>query len=216
MTDFSPLRTHAELQPGSNAPFATSIQPSVNGLFPPQHGDLDEEEIKCVCGYNEDDGNTVYCEICRTWQHIECYYPDVKVPEVHECVDCHPRDIDVDGAKERQRHSRFATSSGERKAKRAPTKTNRKRTKDSMHAPGQTNGWPMSDHNYATDRTSGSPRDQPPPAKRPKTNHRNSSSLSAMSRKRAGSAMTAHSPTKALHSPPARVYPGDYRSEERR
>jgi len=35
-----------------------------------------------------------------------------------------------------------------------------------------------------------------------------------MSRKRAGSNMAAHSPTKALHSPPARVYPGDYFSQE--
>ena len=32
--------------------------------------------IKCICGRPEDDGNTVYCETCDTWQHIECYYPN--------------------------------------------------------------------------------------------------------------------------------------------
>ncbi|KAI9821894.1 MAG: hypothetical protein M1827_002476 [Pycnora praestabilis] len=44
--------------------------------------------IKCLCGNSEDDGNTVRCEECDTWQHIECYYPNAKVSEVHNCIDC--------------------------------------------------------------------------------------------------------------------------------
>ena len=44
--------------------------------------------IKCVCGSQEDDGNTVYCEECETWQHIKCYYGQTEVPDVHDCVDC--------------------------------------------------------------------------------------------------------------------------------
>lgn len=207
MTDLSPVKTHAELQPGSSALFATPTQPISNGYSPAEDNNFDDEAIKCICGYNEDDGNTVLCEICHTWGHIECYYPDGVVPDVHECVDCKPRAIDVEGAKERQRLSRMATSSSERKTKRAPAKNNKKRTKDAI---GQTNGWPASDHYYATDRTSGSPRDQPPPSKRPKTTHRTSSSIS---RKRAGSTMAAHSPTKALRSP-ARFYSGEYFSSE--
>jgi tRNA A-37 threonylcarbamoyl transferase component Bud32 len=52
---------------------------------------LAEEEgytIKCTCSSAEDDGSTVYCEKCDTWQHIECYYPSKKVPDEHLCSDC--------------------------------------------------------------------------------------------------------------------------------
>lgn len=44
--------------------------------------------IKCICGYDDDDGNTVFCEQCKKWQHIDCYYHNTKVPETHVCVDC--------------------------------------------------------------------------------------------------------------------------------
>ena len=202
MTDLSHLKAHAEVQLGSNAPFATPIQPPSNGYSPPEENP-DDDAIKCICGFNEDDGNTVFCEVCHTWGHIECYYPDGVVPDVHECLDCKPRAIDVEGAKERQRSARVVTSSNERKVKRAPAKNSKKRAKDA-------NGWPASDPYYATDRTSGSPRDQPPPSKRPKTTHRTSASIS---RKRAGSSLNAHSPTKNLRSP-ARPYLGDYFSQE--
>lgn len=208
MTDFTPPKTLVEPTLGSTAPFATPTQPPTNGYSPAEDHNSDDEAIKCICGYNEDDGNTVFCEICRTWGHVECYYPDGAVPDVHECLDCKPRPMDVEGAKERQRLSRIATSSSERKAKRAPAKNGKKRAKD---ANGQTNGWPTSDQ-YTTDRTSGSPRDQPPPSKRPKTTHRPSSSIS---RKRAGSNMTSHSRKKSpLQSPSTRLYSGDYITPE--
>jgi len=203
MTELSHLKAHAELQLGSNAPFATPLQPPSNGYSPPEEN-LDDEAIKCICGFNEDDGNTVFCEVCHTWGHIECYYPDGVVPEVHECLDCKPRAIDVESAKERQRSARVVTSSSERKAKRPPAKNSKKRAKEA-------NGWLAPDPYYATDRTSGSPRDQPPPSKRPKTTHRSSASIS---RKRAGSSLNVHSPTKNLRSPPARPYSGDYFSQE--
>lgn len=76
-----------------------------------ENNDPENEAIKCFCGYNDDDGNTVFCETCCTWGHIECYYPDGIVPEVHECVDCRPRFVDAEGAKERQRQSRGSNSS---------------------------------------------------------------------------------------------------------
>ena len=76
---------------------------------------LDHEQqdylIKCICGYGDDDANTVYCDLCETWQHTQCYYVDQhgNVPtkeelEVvdHFCVDCQPRPLDVKGAKDRQ------------------------------------------------------------------------------------------------------------------
>jgi hypothetical protein len=63
---------------------------------------IDEQEsitIKCFCGFPGDDGSTVLCEKCDTWQHIACYYKSTQyVPDVHECTDCFPRPIDPKGA----------------------------------------------------------------------------------------------------------------------
>ena len=69
---------------------------------------IDEEyTIKCICGFEHDDGNTVYCERCDTWQHTRCYYfdenDDVPTKDVlssidHFCADCKPRWFDVRGA----------------------------------------------------------------------------------------------------------------------
>lgn len=53
---------------------------------------VNEEDhmIKCTCGSSDDDGNTVLCEKCDTWQHIECYYRGKEVPDLHFCTDCAP------------------------------------------------------------------------------------------------------------------------------
>ena len=75
---------------------------------------IKEEEdyiIKCFCGFRVDDGNTVLCDRCDTWQHIECYYYEHyrngKAPDVssfdHTCVDCLPRVYDKKSAIERQK-----------------------------------------------------------------------------------------------------------------
>lgn len=76
---------------------------------------LDDEQqdylIKCICGHGDDDDNTVFCKVCETWQHTQCYYIDKygNIPakeelEVmnHFCVDCRPRPPDVKGARDRQ------------------------------------------------------------------------------------------------------------------
>ena len=51
--------------------------------------------IKCICGSNEDDGNTVYCDSCNTWQHTRCFHPGLSHAELqsldHFCADCDPR-----------------------------------------------------------------------------------------------------------------------------
>jgi hypothetical protein len=62
--------------------------------------------IKCICTYTDDDGNTVLCENCRTWQHINCYYPDYPVLEIHFCGDCRPRYLDGKRAIEWQKRLR--------------------------------------------------------------------------------------------------------------
>ena len=77
---------------------------------------IDEEyTIKCICGLEDDDGNTVYCEQCDTWQHTECYYRgengiiptmDVLSSIDHICAECKPRLLDTRAAMERQENRR--------------------------------------------------------------------------------------------------------------
>ena len=91
--------------------------------------DQEQYNIRCICGYDTDDGNTVCCYTCNTWQHTECYYNDKggNVPtkeqlEVinHFCADCQPRLLNAKGAAERQRIRRHELD--DRKVKKATAK----------------------------------------------------------------------------------------------
>ncbi|KIV87198.1 hypothetical protein PV11_02760 [Exophiala sideris] len=89
---------------------AWGSSPSLNRpIASPHHEDIPNEveyTIKCICRYADDDGNTVYCPKCNTWQHIDCYYHGQKVPEEHFCADCLPQNLDAKKATERQRKLR--------------------------------------------------------------------------------------------------------------
>lgn len=215
MTDVSSIKAHADHQPASVALYGPPPPAFTNGS-PALEGPIVEDEsstIKCICGFADDDGNTVLCEKCDTWQHIVCYYESAShVPDVHECVDCLPRPIDRKSALEKQRQHRELHNIAERKGRpRTTTKSHKKRQKDPLGAV-QPNGWPIQSNNdlqYNHDRKSGSPRDLPPPAKRPKTSHRPSTSivsqapaLAPASRKRGNSVMlNGHSPIKSPINP---------------
>ncbi|EME79144.1 uncharacterized protein MYCFIDRAFT_216342 [Pseudocercospora fijiensis CIRAD86] len=157
----------------------------------------DDGQIDCICGFADDDGWTVACDICNRWQHQSCYYPEydeISLPSnvEHYCVKCKPRSIDLHRAHSRQLEKRDQTEPLQNGVKRAPPKSHKKKVKENGVA--HTNGWPVDKLRH--DRNSASPRDQPPPAKRPKTSHRNSDSTTTTtttkthSRKR--NASTAH------------------------
>ncbi|KAI9871503.1 MAG: hypothetical protein M1830_002810, partial [Pleopsidium flavum] len=226
MTDNSiPFTTHT-------APFLDAVTGSIRSSYdatnasPTLQQPLEEDEpytIKCICDFPDDDGNTVFCEGCETWQHIECYYHGKRVPEVHNCTDCEPRSLDFRRANERQRRRREQIDVGDRKPKRPPPKSHKKKLKVSDHGAAQANGWTPSDRHdagFVNDRRSGSPKDQPPPAKRTKTSHRGSSSISSQAatpaltvdrRKRAESnSYNVQSPIKSSTNPSP---PNGYHSE---
>jgi hypothetical protein len=218
MTDVSSAQAYAEHQPAPLALYGGPSPPTFANGSPPLDGTIEEEEsstIKCICGYSDDDGNTVLCEKCDTWQHIVCYYESAQlVPDVHECVDCLPRPIDAKSASEKQRLRREVHNNGERKGRpKAPAKNPKKRTKDPLGSV-QPNGWPVQtngDLHYTPECKSGSPHNQPPPTKRPKTSHRASGSMSVLSqapaliptsRKRGASVMlNGYSPVKSPTNP---------------
>jgi hypothetical protein len=212
------VQAHADPQPPSPALYVGAPPPAYLNGSPTLDGTIDEEEsstIKCICGFADDDGNTVLCEKCNTWQHIVCYYESASnVPDEHLCADCLPtRHVDKKRAADKQRSRREVHAIGERSKgrPRTTTKGHKKRPKDPLGAV-QPNGWAVHTNNdiqYSSERKSGSPREQPPPAKRPKTSHRASMSMVSQapalvptSRKRTGSVMlNGHSPVKSPMEP---------------
>lgn len=165
----------------------------------------DDGQISCICGYLDDDGWTVQCDRCNRWQHQLCYYPeyeDRSLPEdlQHFCVECDPRPFDAESARLRQKVKREDATSEMNGVKRAAPKPQKKKVKE---ASAYTNGWPLDKSRH--DRNSASPRDQGPPAKRPKTSHRTSDSIASTkghSRKRnASSANHRRSLSRSPDSP---------------
>ncbi|KAL8838221.1 MAG: hypothetical protein Q9170_002211 [Blastenia crenularia] len=226
MTDFSlPINHHGPI----------IVDPSIaNGLSPtkPVHspallvpGPEEEEDytIKCICGFHDDDGNTVLCEHCETWQHTECYYfEDGEVLDVseieHYCADCKPRRLDARSAKERQTMRREQSDlGGERKVKKSPAKSHKKKIKPPDAHTALINGFSSYERNDSRgvlDRLADTSKDCFPSAKRSKTNHRYSSSLQSPNLPWGGSDdKRSSSASRIMHSPtktPGKCSSSDY------
>ena len=201
-------------------PLSTQIVAPSQNVFPVAHSvplkdavqktePVEEEPytIKCICGFSDDDGNTIYCETCDSWQHIECYYPHniddaLREDFSHSCVDCKPRAMDRQQAVERQRaRTRVSVvqESSDKKPKRPPPKSHKKKPKP--------NELQLNGHAAAADGTKhSSPHDHPHPAKKSKNSHRPSQSISSQAPKRSPSYGTArvatgHPPSPATTPP---------------
>lgn len=168
-----------------------------------EQGDEEPYTIKCICDYRDDDGNTIYCETCDTWQHIECFYPGrvddaAKAEFDHSCADCKPRPLDRRHATERQRSQRQERSStgADKKTKRPPsTKGHRKRAKPPSDLQ-QVNGHGDEKHD-----------DHPPPPPHApsgrKKGHRASQSVSSTKRSPPYSSRPANNNTTTHAHPPS-------------
>lgn len=59
------------------------------------------EKVLCVCGADEEDSSAdeewVQCDLCRTWQHVECvaYYPEVQ--DYFHCDNCLRKENESEG-----------------------------------------------------------------------------------------------------------------------
>jgi len=210
MTDKSPPQSTPIALPSQPAFSLASV---VSARDVPRKQETVEEEpytIKCICGFAEDDGNTIFCETCETWQHIECYYPDnvngALDPEfAHSCAECKPRSLDRQQAIARQR-ARTATvpvteAAADKKPKRPPSKSHKKKPKPTELQINGTTHHGTSEHTKHV-----SPQDNPHPAKKAKSSHKSSQSISSQAPKRSpshGNAKTTHShPLSPATTPP--------------
>jgi hypothetical protein len=188
------------LSPNVDEPVRSASLP--NGIT------IEEEEdytIKCVCGLDEDDGRTIFCENCGTWQHVDCYYHNTEVPgteDVHNCVDCDPsKPVDAKRAADRQRKRKGLLDPDHRKLKKPPGKSHKKKLKHDQ-PDAHTNGWPYDRNENGTHRNGygGSPKDNTPSAKRPKTNHRATNSMFNQTVSLSASAHSSKRSTSASHT----------------
>lgn len=170
-------------------PLVPAEKPSFKHAFAKTKPKKEEDSIQCICNYPDDDGNTIFCEECKTWQHIACYYPGRENEALeeafrHSCADCEPRHLDRHRAAERMqvRLGFQQLVNGEphdKKHKKPPSKTHKKKTKPTdLQLNGSTMGSDSTKH--------GSPLEHPP-AKKAKTSHRSGQSVSASVPKRSPS-----------------------------
>jgi len=172
-----PLSITTQIATPIQTTFNSAASISANDALPVESVDEEPYTIKCICDFSDDDGNTIYCETCDTWQHIECFYPgrvaDASRDEFdHSCADCKPRALDRRHATERQRHQRqnkATNDSGDKKTKRPPSKSHKKKSKPSEL---QVNGF----HDHDGHRN-GSPQEHHPHTK--KKGHRSNQSINS-------------------------------------
>lgn len=218
-TDYAPLSTFSSaVYSYHNTPTTNNASLSPNkGASTLKIEPAAEEEpytLKCICGFTDDDGNTILCEICDSWQHIECFYPNnseeaTREEFAHACHECKPRPLNVAHAIEYQRQ-RLQVATAEAtthpKTKRPPSKnhsnSHKRKTKPSDFEP---NGHTVS----ASDAT---PHDLNghPPTKRSKSSHKTSHSIGGSRSKRSPSYSSSKAPLQGVHPLSPATTPPDF------
>ncbi|KAJ2983844.1 hypothetical protein NQ176_g396 [Zarea fungicola] len=212
MTDQpGPLPTQALLpsQTSPTAPASVLTDPPTKEDTEPGADTIEEEPytIKCICNFSDDDGNTIYCETCDTWQHIDCFYPNnrdeaIREDFAHSCAECKPRPLNRQQAIQRTLRLKNPTQHegdpSEKKPKRPPSKSNKKRAKPTELSLVTQNSTVLEASKQA------SPIENP--AKKSKPSHRPSHSVGSQPSKRSPSFATsrpnpAHPPSPATTPP---------------
>ena len=139
----------------SNSAVYSTPVPSTHSypLFAPDYKADDSSEIQCICGFTHDDGFTIACDQCDTWQHGFCVdVAEDAIPEKYECPSCSPRPLDVRRAKEYQsKNLEEREEKSRRKKPKSNSASNPSRKKDPSNIAVQNSGpGPPSATNKAT------------------------------------------------------------------
>lgn len=71
----------------SDRPLSLLSQEKMNAT----RGVEDTGLVKCICNVDIEKGRMVFCEGCRTWQHLVCFQLEGKVlPDDWYCPECEP------------------------------------------------------------------------------------------------------------------------------
>ncbi|CAK7270836.1 SET domain-containing protein 3 [Sporothrix epigloea] len=217
-SDYAPLTTFSSAADSSHdfpAISNVSVSPKDNDASTLKVESAAEEEpytLKCICGFTGDDGNTILCEICDSWQHIECFYPNnseeaTREEFAHACHECKPRPLDVAHAIEHQRQRLQAANAGavaHSKTKRPPSKSHSHKRK-TKPTDLQTNGHAVSASDVAAHDLNGHP-----PAKKSKSSHKTSHSLGGLHSKRSPSYSSSKAPLQGLRPLSPATTPPDF------
>lgn len=90
---------HGPQQPEAQRPppiKAAKVSPPQAVEYP-----IDAGIIRCVCGFDHDDGFTIQCEKCNAWQHAICVNikDEEHVPDIYLCDQCGDLQVDVQRAR---------------------------------------------------------------------------------------------------------------------
>lgn len=124
---------------GNLSVYSTNVpSPHPYTPFSLDHNTSDSSEIQCICGFHHDDGFTIACDQCDTWQHGYCVDIDRDaVPEKYECPNCRPRPVDIRRARDYQQQNvddRGREEKPRRKKPKSTSSSNPSRKKDSSNA----------------------------------------------------------------------------------
>lgn len=203
--------SHSHPDPSAAANALTS--PTHNAAPVTKAESAAEEEpytIKCICGFTGDDGNTIYCDDCDSWQHIECFYPNnseeaTREEFAHACHECKPRQLNVAHAIEYQKQRLQAANAQaivHQKPKRPPSKNHgQSHKKKAKPSDLQINGHSSSASDVArhpiSDGAGGQHPNHPPSKK--KSSHKSSQSVGGSHSKRSPSYSASRASLQAGH-----------------
>lgn len=165
------------------SPSGPSQPPSLaNSTATPEDAEDPSGEINCICEISDDDGFTICCDGCDTWQHLVCVQlTKENLPAKYYCPKCSPRWLDIPKAKEIQRQRRAEEQAKRSHKKKRPATTSHKKKEHPNGSNGSMLGKSSSTTEKATVQGFGkppSPKEMQQPASR-KRGHRASQSTNA-------------------------------------